>query len=200
MTALASSRISNTVARSTRRRVMTTARSRFMSACQCTTSRWCRPSISSTTTSPSGKSHSASRYRHRPAASFRRLCRVGGARPNFLQRCARSISPRDSAPAATSAIANRRYALWRTRPTVRIAASSRAAEVTRCWTAATTIKHAKRGYGCHAAASRTERAVSVRGSPWERTISFSRSRRDSCMRTPGIGVTREPRWTIRWIS
>jgi hypothetical protein len=35
--------------------------------------------------------------------------------------------------------------LWRTRPTVRIAASSRAAEVTRCWTAAATIKHAKRG-------------------------------------------------------
>ena len=98
-TALASSRISNTVALSTQRLVMTTARSRFMSACQCTTSRWCRPSISSTTTSPSGKSHSASRYRHRPAASFRRLCRVGEARPNFLQRCARSISPRDSAPA-----------------------------------------------------------------------------------------------------
>ena len=79
---------------STQRRLMTTARSRFMSACQCTTSRWCRPSISSTTTSPSGKSHSASRYRHRPAASFRRLCRVGGARPNFLQRCAEINLPK----------------------------------------------------------------------------------------------------------
>ena len=41
-TARASSRISNTVALSTQRRVITTERSRFMSACQCTTSRWCR--------------------------------------------------------------------------------------------------------------------------------------------------------------
>ena len=49
---------------------------RLMSASQLAGSRWCRPSISTINVRPSGRTNSASVYRHRPEASRRRAAVV----------------------------------------------------------------------------------------------------------------------------
>ena len=102
-----SSRSSRAVQRTTTRPRPEIRRCRAMSSSQCSTCMWNPPSTSRTSSVPSGRSHSQSRNRTRPALSRRRTCRRGSGRPARRHMRRTSISASEWAPPATSSRAAR---------------------------------------------------------------------------------------------